>query len=219
VKIFIGALLLLLTVGSVRVEAAEKQLCVVCALNGETELEKVAATRDYQGTTWYFCSEKCAEAFDLEPAAYVFSPGPAPLVSFVGIDGDSVRITGAPATLVDFWATWCKPCVKSMPELDAIYRAYQSQGIAVVGVAIDTGKNRQKNVRKFVEKTGVTYPVVVDREEDAGWETFRVKVLPTVFLIDRHGTIVKRWTGVVDMDDVSTSVQALLESQVVGETE
>src|SRR5512145_2088267 len=73
-------------------DAPEKALCVVCASNGETELEKVAATRVYQGQTYYFCSTKCAETFDAEPAAYVFEPGAAPAASWKTLSGDSVSL-------------------------------------------------------------------------------------------------------------------------------
>ena len=211
--------LLMLPAAWVHAVPDEQALCAVCVLNGETEPEKIVASRDHNGTVWHFCSEKCADAFDLQPAAYVFTPGPAPRAHFVGLTGDSITIAmPGRVTLVDFWATWCKPCVKSMPELDALYREFRGQGLVAVGIAIDTGKDREKKVRKFVEKCGARYPVAIDREHDAAWEAYRVKVLPTIFLIDGEGTIVRRWTGVVDMNDVRASVEALLQGRKPGES-
>lgn len=216
-RIVILALSLAALAAGTAAAAPERALCAVCALNGETELEKVAASREYDGATVHFCSEKCAGAFDLEPAAYVFAPGPAPKAVFASLGGDSLALGAARhVTLVDFWATWCKPCVKSMPELDAIHREFQGRGAGVVGIAIDTGKDRENKVRKFVAKHGATYPIALDREEGPAWEAYRVKVLPTIFLIDHEGTIVRRWTGVVDMQDVRASLETLLREPADG---
>jgi thiol-disulfide isomerase/thioredoxin len=207
-----------LTVVSVAVasEVPERALCVVCVVGGETEFEKVEAVREYQGKPVYFCSDKCAKEFDIDPAAYIFQPGPAPKVAglpaLAGNETLTLNAKAGGALLIDFWATWCKPCVKSMPEIDAFYQEYRARGLQVVGVSVDTGKDREKKVRKFLDKNPVSYPMAVDREESAAWEAYGVKVLPTLFLVDGDGTIVKRWTGVVDMDDVRRSLDELLAS-------
>ena len=189
-------------------ETPKKAQCVVCAANGESELEKVEATREYKGTTYYFCSKKCAEAFDANPAAYVLTEAAAPTASWTTTSGESMTLASlhGKVVLVDFWATWCKPCIKSMPELEAIYKDYQKLGLQVVGVSVDQGDDREKKVKKFLEKKPVGYPVVIDTEEASSWEAFHVVALPTLYLIDRDGQIVERWTGVVDMQKVRESV-------------
>jgi thiol-disulfide isomerase/thioredoxin len=115
--------------------------------------------------------------------------------------------------LLDFWATWCKPCVKSMPELDAMYRDYQKLGLVVVGVSVDQGDDRVKKVTKFLDKKPVGYPIVIDGEGNASWEAFQVAALPTLYLIDREGRIVERWTGIVDMQAVRNSVDRAIGMQ------
>jgi thiol-disulfide isomerase/thioredoxin len=187
------------------------ELCPVCALSGETEPHGVAATREYQGKTYSFCADHCAKAFDEEPAAYVFTPGPAPDNTLASTRGETLPVVAkGRVTLVDFWATWCKPCKKTMPKLDALYGEYRDRGVAVVGIATDTGKDREKKVKKFLEKNAVAYPVAVDREESPAWEAYHVKVLSTIYLVDRDGTVVRRWTGEVDMEDVRRALEALL---------
>ena len=211
-KWMMGMMLVLSLAGMAAADTPEKALCIVCAANGETELEKVVATRDYQGSTYYFCSTKCAETFDANPAAYVFEPTDAPAATWTTPAGESVTLASmrGKVVLIDYWATWCKPCIKTMPELDAMYRDYQKQGLVVVGVSIDQGDDRVKKVTKFLDKKPVGYPVVIDSETNGSWEAFQVAALPTLYLIDRDGRIVERWTGVVDMKAVRASVDATL---------
>lgn len=196
----------------VRAETPEKALCIVCAQNGETELEKVAATREYKGATYYFCAAKCAETFDANPAAYVFEATAAPASTWQTVTGEALTLESlrGKVVLLDFWATWCKPCVKSMPELDAMYRDYQARGLSVVGVSVDQGEDRAKKVTKFLSKKPVGYPIVIDGEKAASWEAFNVAALPTLYLIDREGRVVERWTGLVDMKAVRAAVDRAL---------
>jgi thiol-disulfide isomerase/thioredoxin len=200
-------LVLLACAGSAR---AAEEMCVVCALNGETEPEKVVASRTFEGRDVRFCSEKCAAEFDSDPRAYVFVSGPAPDLVFVSLQGDTIatsRLRGK-IVLVDFWATSCKPCVKSMPDLDALQRASGGE-VVVVGVSVDQGDDREKKVRKFLEKHRVGYPIVVDAEEDSAWERLRVRVLPTLFLIAPDGTIVSRHAGPLRLDELKGEIAAL----------
>lgn len=196
-------------------DAPEKAVCIVCASTGETEPEKVEATRAYKGQTYYMCSAKCAAAFDANPAAYVFEVTPAPAASWKTMSGESISLESlrGKVVLLDFWATWCKPCVKSMPELDTLYRDYQKSGLVVVGVSVDQGEDRVKKVTRFLDKKPVGYPIVVDGDSNASWEAFGVAVLPTLFLIDRDGRVVDRWTGLVDIVAVRGTVDRVIGSQ------
>jgi peroxiredoxin len=196
-------------------DTPEKAQCVVCAANGETELEKVQATRAYNGQTYYFCSKKCAGTFDANPAAYVLEEAAAPAASWTTTAGEAMTLESlrGKVVLIDFWATWCKPCIKTMPELEAVYKDYQKLGLAVVGVSVDQGDDREKKVKKFLEKKPVAYPIVIDNEEASSWEAFHVVALPTLYLIDRDGQIAERWTGVIDMKKVRESVDRAIGMQ------
>lgn len=89
--------------------------------------------------------------------------------------------------LLDFWATWCKPCVASLPELEALHRRFGGRGLTVVGVSIDGPRNFAK-VRPFASRLGLTYPIALD--EDGGLQrAFHVLAVPTSILIGRDGAI------------------------------
>jgi len=178
--------------------APSKAVCVVCQVKeGAREEEAVKATRTHDGVEYYFCSEKCAKAFDADPVAYVPRdlPWPAPAIALVDLTGrkvtsDSLR---GRVTLIDFWATWCAPCVKTMPELQALHTQYASRGFGVLGVSIDEGG--PSKVKKFVGSKKITYPIAIDDGPKPAWEAYHVKAVPAAFLVDREGRVVAQWTG------------------------
>jgi peroxiredoxin/YHS domain-containing protein len=181
------------------VRAAEKQLCLVCHVKeGASEEEEVKAWRTHDGVRYGFCTEKCAKEFDADPAAYVPAslPRRAPELTASDLAGRPVTWKGleGKVVLVDFWATWCAPCRKSMPELQALHDKYASRGFTVLGISIDEAKSASK-VKKFAASKKIRYPIAIDSEKAPTWERFRVKAVPAAFLVDQEGRIVAQWTG------------------------
>ncbi|MEO5989146.1 MAG: redoxin domain-containing protein [Candidatus Eisenbacteria bacterium] len=193
---------LLLTIGVLGADhawaAMKKASCVVCQVaRGESAEEEVRAVRSHAGKEYGFCSEKCGKAFSADPLAYVppSFPRAAPGFSLTDLGGNPVSNASlkGKVVLVDFWATWCAPCLKSMPELEALHRKYADRGFAVVGISIDEGGLAK--VRKFVAAKKLTYPIALDSAKEPAWESFRVKAVPAAYLLDREGRIVAQWTG------------------------
>ena len=178
--------------------APETTVCLVCkVLHGEAEAEPVKAVRTHEGKEYGFCSEKCAQAFTADPAAFVppAFPREAPPFTVVDLAGKPVsnKDLAGQVVLLDFWATWCAPCRKSMPELQALHDKYSARGFRVLGVSIDEGGPAK--VKKFVESKRFTYPIAMDSGKAPAWEAFAVKAVPAAFLLDREGRIVAQWTG------------------------
>ena len=196
-KGFMLSVLLLLGVVCVAT-AAEKAACPVCVVKeGKAEPEEVKAQREFEGARYAFCSDKCAKEFDADPASYVppVFPRPAPALALKTLAGEAMTwesLRGR-VVLVDFWATWCAPCKKSMPELQALQEKYGARGLTVLGVSIDEGGPAK--VKKYVEGKKFTYPIAVDAGQSPLWEAFRVKAVPAAFLVDGEGRIVAQWTG------------------------
>ena len=95
--------------------------------------------------------------------------------------------------LLDFWATWCKPCVKAMPKLQKIYDKYKDQGLTVVGVNED-GPRGQAKVKPFLRSKKLTFPIALDLDSSVA-KRMRVTAYPTTLLVDRDGMIVYRQAG------------------------
>ena len=114
--------------------------------------------------------------------------------------------------LLDFWATWCAPCRKSMPDLQALHKKYAERGFAVIGVSIDEGGAGQGEEVRHVQKK-ITYPIAVDSEKTPAWEAFKVKAVPAAFLLDRDGRIVAQWNGVsAPAAEIEEKLAALLRA-------
>lgn len=206
-------LLTLLAAMGYAAEAPNEALCLVCKVHeGEAEPEPVKATSVHKGQTYGFCSDKCKTAFDEYPEAYVppILPRPVPAFTVRTLDGREVPFqsfaSGKPV-LLDFWATWCAPCVSAMPALQRLHERHAAKGFSVVGISID---EEHRKARKFAEKKKLAYPVYLDATATPAWSVFHVRAIPAIFLIDADGRIVQQWLGKVDMQEVEQAVARLV---------
>ena len=197
----------------------DKALCSVCALKGgETEWEKVKAHSQHDGRDYYFCSKECKIEFDSDPLAYLPPVLPRPAPAFVvetpaGKDRALADLQGK-IVLVDFWATWCKPCLETMPRLQKLYSAYSAKGFEILGVSIDEDKDRLKKIKKMVAKMAVSYPIFIDAKQTPAWYQFKVKAIPAMYLLDGESQIVAQWTGKIDYKEVEKAVLKHLDKRI-----
>ena len=90
--------------------------------------------------------------------------------------------------LLDFWATWCKPCLMAMPELEELYGDLHERGLQLVGINEDGPRNASK-VKPFVRSHGYSFPILLDLNRRAQTRLNAV-TLPTTLLLDSEGTVV-----------------------------
>ena len=89
--------------------------------------------------------------------------------------------------LVNFWATWCQPCRKEMPDLDALYRRFKNQGFVVLGISDEDASK----VKQLLAERSVTYPILLDPGRKVN-ELFRIEGIPKSFVYDRNGKMVSQ---------------------------
>lgn len=134
-------------------------------------------------------------------------PGqPLPKLQLHDSSGASIQIPTAwhgRATLVNFWATWCAPCLKEMPDLQAFATTQGADGVRVVGIALDEANS----VRSFLQTHGITYPILLDV---AGPRDASVRygnpagVLPYSILVSADGRLLKSRIGpFLDTQDIT----------------
>ncbi len=128
------------------------------------------------------------------PAAFGVGQ-PAPDFTLTSLAGEDISLKDfrGKAVLVDFWATWCGPCRMSMPHFQELSVTYKDD-LAVIAVSLD--QEPLKAVPPYVKKSGLTFNVTVDpRAIEVAQAWGGVRSIPTTYLVDRQGKIVKMWVG------------------------
>ncbi|MDT8405912.1 MAG: TlpA disulfide reductase family protein [Methylococcales bacterium] len=111
---------------------------------------------------------------------------------------------------VDFWASWCPPCLKSFPFMNDLQQRYRDQGLTVVAVNLDENLS---DAQAFVEKQPAAFPVWVDQDQSCA-QAFKVKAMPSTYLIDASGVIRHVHAG-FRLDEAET-LQAQVELLLTG---
>lgn len=113
--------------------------------------------------------------------------------------------------LLNIWATWCEPCQKEIPSLEALYRAYGSKGLKLLAVSVDNAVS-EDSIRKFANHYGVTFEILHDPTGTIE-RTYQTTGYPETFVIGPEGTIRKKWIGA---DDWSSLGNRALVAQLLG---
>lgn len=192
-------------------ELPKKEKCVICDQGGAGHgMEAVKAGVRYKGVAYYFCNEGEVKTFSENPEAYIALPLPRPMPTFTfkTLEGKEAvnRDYAGKLLLVDFWATYCKPCIETMPQLQKLHETYATKGLTVLGVAVD----EKGKVAPFLKKRNFTYTMLLDSGTKTYWKAFGVKAIPALFLVNPKGEIVKHWTGKPNKKEVEAAIQALL---------
>ena len=112
------------------------------------------------------------------------------------------------AVLINFWATWCGPCVQEIPSLISLQNEFGPQGLAVIDVSMD--QNGEGPVQKLIEKTGINYPVVMG-DAKISRDFGGIFGIPASFLIDQSGTVRKRFNGWTSHDAFVENIKLVLQ--------
>ena len=97
-------------------------------------------------------------------------------------------LKGDRLTAIDFWATWCQPCIRSIPILNELSEEFIDKGVRFIGVRIDGPRNQSK-IKPFIQSIGVTYPILRDVNSELMSE-LSVTAVPTLMLLDAEGEII-----------------------------
>jgi peroxiredoxin len=143
--------------------------------------------------------------------AAALSSDVAPDFTAETLDGQTIRLSEyrGKVVLLNFWATWCPPCVRETPRLVQVAEQFNDQGLVVLGVNT-TFQDDVTKVRQFVADQGIGYQVLLDPDGAVG-EKYPARLMPTTYLIDRDGRIVHTKVGEVDAATLLEQVGSVLE--------
>lgn len=134
---------------------------------------------------------------------------PAPALSGRALNGaatvDLAGLSGR-VVLVDFWASWCEPCRRELPELEALYQRQQGKGLEIIGVSLD---EQIGDAEAFLrEQVKVTFPMVHDQDQALA-KSWSPPKMPSLYVIDKEGKVAKIFAGEVSVAQIEAEVTRL----------
>ncbi len=132
----------------------------------------------------------------------------APNVTGSTLDGQPFDLTDykGKVVMVDFWATWCGPCVRGIPDLIALQSKYGDKGFQVIGFSLDRNESK---VEDFVKNEGINYPILVVPPSVAeAWG--EIEGIPTTYILDKEGFIRHDYLGPASPQELEAAIEALL---------
>jgi thiol-disulfide isomerase/thioredoxin len=145
------------------------------------------------------------------------SPGePMPPVAGAFLEGGRAALpegdTEGEVVLLDFWATWCPPCVKSMPLMERLHAEYEADGLRLIAVNTESGQGQARTARDFLQKHRIDVPVLLD--DGRVQQAFKVTNLPTLYLVGRDGRIRNVWVGTTSERVLRREIEAALADPI-----
>lgn len=123
----------------------------------------------------------------------------APPFRLTSLAGDEVDLASyrGKVVVLNFWATWCPPCVTEMPSLERLHRSLGPEGLAVVTVSTDED---EEILKEFVARYGLSLPVLLDPGGRTAAAAYRTAGFPETFVLDRQGVLLRHYVGPAEWD-------------------
>jgi thiol:disulfide interchange protein DsbD len=145
---------------------------------------------------------KTPAALAAAPAGQPPAPATASLPRFTPLTGSAPDTKGK-VVVVNFWATWCVPCIREIPSFNKLHQEFSKQGVAVLGIGMDD--EGAERIKPFLVKHPMQYPVGVGSSDMN--EKYKLDALPVTIVFDRAGKQVKRFEGFTPEDELTAAIQ------------
>jgi thiol-disulfide isomerase/thioredoxin len=128
------------------------------------------------------------------------------------LDGKKIQLSDykGKVVLLNFWATWCSPCLAEIPELVKWQRKYSKAGLQIIGITQPPQTRRE--IQQFVRKLKINYPIIQGKAEQKSFFTAS-ETLPWTIVIDRQGNIVAQIEGILFAEEFAEKIQPLLRQK------
>jgi peroxiredoxin len=134
----------------------------------------------------------------------------APEFSLKDLNGRTVTLASlkGKVVLLNFWATWCPPCISEMPKFNKLYKEMKGRGLEIVAISADRSESY---VKDFISKNSLEFKVLYDADRSVV-KSYKVFSMPTTFLIDKNGIIIEKFFGEYEWTDqeIKQKIEKLL---------
>lgn len=140
------------------------------------------------------------------------APFMAPDFTVYDREGNTVRLSdfrGKPVVL-NFWASWCGPCKREMPDFEEIYKEYGDDIHFVMVNLTDGAQETMKTATNFLDGSGYTFPVYYDKDTDAAY-TYQVYGIPVTYFINAEGHLIAQGSSALDAETIKRGIEMILE--------
>ena len=139
-----------------------------------------------------------------------WAQGKAPNFSLKTFDGKKIELAKlkGKVVLVNFWATWCGPCRREIPDFLEAYAKYREKGFEIIGISLDQGG--WDVVKPYMERTKITYPVVID-DGSLAQKYGALPYIPVTILVDRKGNILSKHQGLMFKEEIERTIAKAME--------
>lgn len=135
----------------------------------------------------------------------------APDFGLQDLNGNTVTLSSLKGKVVilDFWATWCPPCRRGIPDLNDLYHAYKDKGVEILGISLDQGG--KDDIVSGMQKYNITidYSVLIGNAEVARLYG-GIPAIPTTFILDKEGNIVNKYVGLQEKETFTAKLDKLI---------
>lgn len=154
------------------------------------------------------------------PKRYILINSPAPDFNFQALDNKTVKLSDlrGKVVLLDFWATWCAPCIGNLPSIKKIYNQHQRSEFEIVGISLDgseTTKTTLNDLQNFVSKEQIQWLIAFD---NGGWDnaiaqTYNITGIPIHIVIDKKGIVrlLERSGGTEKINKIEAAIAELIK--------
>ena len=118
---------------------------------------------------------------------------PAPDFTLKSLSGKNIKLSEqrGDVVMINFWASWCGPCLQELPALEHLHQRYKDLGFTLLGVNVEQDL---KEAKEYLKKVGVTFPILFDVTNQVS-DTYAINGMPTTYLVDRDGNLRKLYVG------------------------
>lgn len=143
------------------------------------------------------------------PPTSVFN-NPVPEAPLQNLQGETFTLADyrGQKLVVNFWATWCEPCIEEMPALQNFYDTYASDDLAMVLVTAPDAQQTQEDIAAFVDDLGITLPIGLSQNGQLH-NLMGARAMPSTYFIDEGGITRGMWMGVITEEDLSNELELL----------